>query len=302
MKNLIYKLLFMFISALFVAACSSDEPDYSRSVITIGNTEKTEFDKWLEANLVNPYNIAFKYRYEDIESDLDYYVVPADYNKAVKLAHLVKYLCVETYNEVAGTDFTCEFFPKMFFTIGEWEYKNNGTFILGTAEGGRKVLLAGVNDLDAYLTSAAMLNHYYFKTIHHEFTHILNQTKPIPADFRLITGNAYVADNWSESPYKTIYLSRGFISAYAQHSYQEDFAEMMSIYITNDTDSWDALLAQAEKESEESAASIRQKLDIVKSYMKSAFNIDLDTLRDVLQRRQNEVFSGKVDLEDLTVK
>lgn len=299
MKNLIYKLLFMAISALFVTACSSDEPDYGRSVITIGNTEKTEFDKWLEANFVNPYNIAFKYRYEDIESDLDYYVVPADYAKAVKLAHLVKYLCVETYNEVAGTDFTCEFFPKMFFTIGEWEYKNNGTFILGTAEGGRKVLLAGINELDAYLTSAAMLNHYYFKTIHHEFTHILNQTKPIPADFQLITGSGYVADNWSEEPYKTIYLSRGFISSYAQHSYQEDFAEMMSIYITNDAATWNDLLEQA---GEENAATIQQKFDIVKNYMKSAFNIDLDTLRDVLQRRQNEVFSGKVDLEDLTVK
>ena len=106
MKKHIYNLFLIVLSVLFTAACSSDEPDYNRSVITIGNTEKTEFDKWLEANFVNPYNIAFKYRYEDIESDLDYYVVPAEYNKAVKLAHLVKYLCVDTYNEVAGTDFT----------------------------------------------------------------------------------------------------------------------------------------------------------------------------------------------------
>lgn len=84
MKKHIYNLFLIVLSVLFTAACSSDEPDYNRSVITIGNTEKTEFDKWLEANFVNPYNIAFKYRYEDIESDLDYYVVPAEYNKAVK--------------------------------------------------------------------------------------------------------------------------------------------------------------------------------------------------------------------------
>ena len=107
MKKQIYK-LFLSVLLIAVAACSSDEPDYNRSVITPGNTERTEFDSWLEANFVNPYNIAFKYRYEDIESDFDYYVVPADYNKAIKLAHLVKYLCVETYNEVAGVDFTCE--------------------------------------------------------------------------------------------------------------------------------------------------------------------------------------------------
>lgn len=299
MKKHIYNLFLIVLSVLFTAACSSDEPDYNRSVITIGNTEKTEFDKWLEANFVNPYNIAFKYRYEDIESDLDYYVVPAEYNKAVKLAHLVKYLCVDTYNEVAGTDFTCEHFPKMFFTIGEWEYKNNGTFILGTAEGGRKILLSGINYLDQYIENAQMLNHYYFKTIHHEFTHILNQTKAIPTEYQLVTGNGYVADNWSEEPYNEIYLSRGFISSYAQHSYQEDFAEMMSIYITNDADSWEALLKEADKESE---ALIQQKLDIVKNYMLTSFGIDLDTLRSILQRRQNEVFSGKVDLEDLTIK
>ena len=299
MKKHIYNLFLIVLSVLFTAACSSDEPDYNRSVITIGNTEKTEFDKWLEANFVNPYNIAFKYRYEDIESDLDYYVAPAEYNKAVKLAHLVKYLCVDTYNEVAGTDFTCEYFPKMFFTIGEWEYKNNGTFILGTAEGGRKILLSGINYLDQYIENAQMLNHYYFKTIHHEFTHILNQTKAIPTEYQLVTGNGYVADNWSEEPYNEIYLSRGFISSYAQHSYQEDFAEMMSIYITNDADSWEALLKEADKESE---ALIQQKLDIVKNYMLTSFGIDLDTLRSILQRRQNEVFSGKVDLEDLTIK
>lgn len=299
MKKNIYNLFLLGLIIFFAVSCSSDEPDLGKSIITIGNTEKTEFDHWLEANFVKPYNIAFKYRYEDIESDLDYYTVPAEYNKAVVLAHLVKYLCVETYNEVAGVDFTCEYFPKMFFTIGQWEFKNNGTFILGTAEGGRKILLAGVNDLDLYLSSPQALNHYYLKTIHHEFTHILNQTKSIPADFQLVTGNKYVADSWSETPYDEIYLSRGFISAYSQHSFQEDFAEMMSIYITNDEATWDELMNKA---GDESAPLIKQKLDIVKNYMKTSFNIDLDELRSILLRRQDEVFSGKVDLEDLTVK
>lgn len=299
MKKLIYNLFLLMLSVTFTTACSSDEPDYNRSVITIGNTEKTEFDKWLEANFVNPYNIAFKYRYEDMESDLNYYVIPSEYNKAVKLAHLVKHICVDAYNELVGEDFTCEYFPKMFFSIGEWEYKNNGTYILGTAEGGRKVLLSGTNHLDKYINSSRWLNHYYLKTIHHEFTHILNQTKSIPTEFQLVTGNGYVADNWSEKPYNEIYLTRGFISDYAQHSYQEDFAEMMSIYVVSDAATWEALLDAA---TDESAALIRQKLDIVKSYMMTSYGIDMDDLRNILQRRLNEVLAGKVDLEDLTVK
>ena len=118
--------------------------------------------------------------------------VPARYDDAVKMAHLVKYLCVETYDEVAGTDFTRRYFPKMFFLIGEWEYRNNGTYILGTAEGGRKILLAGLNYLsDNIAKGPEYMNYFYFKTIHHEFTHIMNQTKEIPADFQLVTGDKY---------------------------------------------------------------------------------------------------------------
>ncbi|MDE5650039.1 MAG: hypothetical protein K2I35_03345, partial [Duncaniella sp.] len=236
----IFGLAVLAISALGFTACSSDEPDTSKSVITTGNTEKNDFDRWLTANFNEPYNIDFKYRYEDIEGDFDYYLVPARYEDAITMAHLVKYLCVETYNEVAGTDFTCRYFPKMFYTVGEWEYKNNGTFILGTAEGGRKIFLAGLNYLPQCLGNAELLNYYYFKTIHHEFTHILNQTKTIPVAFQTITYDTYVADLWSESPYNSGYMTRGYVSSYAQHSYTEDFAEVLSIYITNNEAYWNS--------------------------------------------------------------
>ncbi len=79
-------------------------------------------DKWLNDNYVKPYNIDFKYRFELNESDMNYYTVPADYDEAVIMAHLVKYLCIDTYDEVASVDFTREYFPKMFFLIGEFEY------------------------------------------------------------------------------------------------------------------------------------------------------------------------------------
>ena len=214
------------------------------------------------------------------------------------MAHLVKYLCIDTYNEVAGTAFTCRYFPKMFFTVGEWEYKNNGTFILGTAEGGRKIFLAGLNYLPDCLGNAEALNYYYFKTIHHEFTHILNQTKTMPVAFQTVTYDGYVGDMWSEPPYNAQYLQNGFISAYAQHSHTEDFAEMLSIFITNPASYWDSLLASAPSDAQ---SAINQKLDIVRDYMYSSFNIDIDELRNVVQRRQADVVAGKVDLTDLTV-
>lgn len=280
-----------------LVSCSEDDLD-PESVISVDKYEKNEFDNWLEAKYVTPYNIEFKYRYENIESDLNYYTIPADYDCSVLMAHLVKYLCIETYDEVGGTDFTKRYFPKEFFLIGEWQYKNNGTYILGTAESGKKILLAGINYLKQYLNSASGLNSHYIKTIHHEFTHIMNQTRDYPAGFREVTGTTYVSDSWSSSPYNTGYLKRGYITAYAQNSSGEDFAEMLSVYITNDEAWWQSQLTSA---GSDGAELLKTKLDFVRSYMSDTFNIDIDVLRSTILRRQEEVTSGQVDLTDLTI-
>ncbi len=288
----------MAIAALGFAGCSNDDIDYDKSVIATPNAPENDLDRWIALNITSPYNIQIQYRYEDIESDMNYYLVPAKYQGSIIMSHLLKYLCLETYNEAAGVDFTCRYFPKLFSYVGDWKYKNNGTIVLATAEGGRKIYLCGLNYLEGSINNIATLNSRYFKTIHHEFTHILNQTYPIPADYQLITGTGYVADMWSESPYNVGFLGRGFISSYAQHSYTEDFAEMLSIYITNSPEYWETQITEAG----DGADAIQQKLDIVRDYMKTNFNIDIDQLRNILQRRQKDVASGAIDLTDLTLK
>ena len=301
-------IVFALVSALFAVAfssCRKDEPLSKDSIITMDDYIQNDFDKWLEANFVNPYNIVFKYRYQIDESNRTYYTIPASYDCAVIMAHIVKYLCIDSYDEVAGVNFTRQYFPKMFFIIGEWEYNNNGTMILGTAEGGKKILLTGVNwipkVLDGTYSSsydiARGLNHYYIKTIHHEFTHILNQTKDFPVEFSQITPNDYVYNDWSNAPYNSGYMQRGFISSYAQHSDGEDFAEMLSIYVTNTQEQWDSWMADAG----DAASLITAKLDLVKSYMLGTYDINIDQLRATILRRQDEVAAGQVDLTSLTI-
>jgi len=291
-----------------MTACSDDDLD-STSVITVDNVEQNAFDKWLDANYVTPYNIEFKYRYEANEGDFNYYQVPADYDNAVKMAHLVKYLGMEVYDNLAadGIDFTRAYFPKMFYCTGTWDFRNNGTYVLGTAEGGKKIFLAGLNYLGSNLASAERLNHYYIKTIHHEFTHILNQTKSYSSDFKAVTSSSYQGDNWSEDPYDvdTVYLRSGFITAYSQKEDTEDFAEMVSVYITSTAEDWEALLVEAAKGDNDGTTGrelIEAKLEIVKEYMESQWGIDLDELRYELLRREADVISGKIDLDDLTVE
>lgn len=293
MKDKIQILLLLL--ALTWVSCSEEELS-SESVITIDQEDYTPFDYWLERNYVAPYNIQFKYRYEDNESDMNYYTIPARYEAAVKLAHIVKYMCLESYDEVGGIAFTRAYFPKLIFTIGEWEYENNGTYILGTAEGGKKILLSGANYIDQYVKDADELNRYYLKTIHHEFTHIMNQTVNYSADFQLITGSGYVADKWSEPPYNTDFLTRGFITAYAQHSPDEDLAEMLSTFVCNSPERWAYWMGLAGTEGERL---IMTKFDLVNRYMNDSFGIDLVQLRNVVQRRQLDITMGRIDLESL---
>ena len=303
-----YILHIAIILAILGAASSCVKDEMSpNSVISVTQTKQNDFDRWLEANFLLPYNIDFKYRFEMNESDMNYFTIPADYEYSVVMAHLVKYLCVETYDEVAGITFTRTYFPKMFFLTGEWEYRNNGTIILGTAEGGKKIFLAGVNLLEETLTKGygefagnptESLNHYFIKTIHHEFTHILNQNVDYPVDFAMITGTDYVADSWSDAPFNTEFLQRGFITDYAQHSDGEDFAEMLSEYITHNQQWWDTQIDKAG----EKGSRINAKLDIVRNYMKDSFDIDIDVLRATVLRRQQDVFDGQVDLHSVEIK
>ena len=297
MKRLAYILTAMLAAAPFLVSCEQDNPDREHSIIVVNKKDRTPFDDWLDTYFVHPYNIQFKYRYQMDESTLSYTSIPADYHAAIMRAHIVKFMCIDTYDEVAGSDFTRRYFPKMFFLMGEWEYKNNGTMILGTAESGRKIKLAGINYLPGYSRDPDQLNHYYLKTIHHEFTHILNQTKDFPVKFSQITPESYVTDSWNDTD--SDYLRRGFISKYSQHSDREDFAGMMSMYITNSPERWESWLNTA---GDSGRSFLESKLDIVRDYMDNSFGIDLDELRSVILRREGELASGQVDIESLDIK
>ena len=109
-KNTIYSILLAGVAIFTTVSCSEDDLS-SDSVITTDKQDKTPFDYWLDVNYVQPFNIAVKYRYEYNESDENYYTVPAQYDQAVEMAHIVKYSCIDAYIETAGMEFTCKYFP-----------------------------------------------------------------------------------------------------------------------------------------------------------------------------------------------
>ena len=292
MKKYIYTLLFA--ASIVLGACSEDKLD-SHSIFDTESPERNAFDTWLLLNYVVPYNIQFNYKYIDKESDNTYNLIPAEYDKCVAMAKLTKYLWIDSYNELLGETFIKTYCPRMIQLIGSKAYNSQGSVVLGTAEGGLKITLYNVNELNANSPDIDFLNTWFFKTMHHEFAHILQQTKSYDPDYDRISEGLYVSGDWYQETEKDA-LANGFISPYAMSEPREDIAEVTSIYVTNTAEYW---AKQMEAAGTKGADIINQKLSIVKNYMQTAWNIDMDELRNVVQRRMGDVVSGELDLETL---
>lgn len=240
--------LFLLAAPLLVA-CSDDElgptifPEVSDEPDPSSYTYK--FDKWLNMNFRDVYNVDFKYLMEDVEADMDYNLVPATFENARDLALLTKYLWYDSYDELTGKDFIKSYGPRILHLVGSPAYNpNSGTETLGLAEGGLKVTLFKVNEMD--LSDINMLNEYYFRTMHHEFGHILHQTKSYPTDFNLLSNGRYDESTW-QSKQPGLVASEGFITPYASSQAREDFAETIANYMTRTDEQMELILWMAKQ-------------------------------------------------------
>ena len=286
--KILNKINVLLFSSVLLFSCS-DEKLNPESIFVDKKVESNELDNYIQQKYTKDYNIAILYKFVEKESDLDYNLSPASYESSVRMTKLLYHLGIEPYDKITGSkDFIKKYFPKLLNYIGSPAYRNNGTFVLGTAEGGVKITLYLLNELNAETgKDVAFLNYYYFHTMHHEFGHILHQTKGYPASFEQITGARYVSDAWSD-----IYESEadatalGFVSPYASKEPNEDFVETYSYYITLSPAQWNQRISRG---GEEGKALIEAKLDIVRTYFQNVWNIDLDELRDEILARQADL-------------
>lgn len=200
-------------------------------------------DTFVKVNFLEPYNLRFIYRMEDVGSDKDKNLVPARYEQSSKLAVLSKYLWYDIYKMYAGELFVKENSPRIIHVVGSKSYNpTQGTETLGVAEGGIKITLYGTNELDE--NDIDYMNKYFFHTMHHEFGHILDQHKLHPTAFNTISNGKYDAMGWSDTP-DSVSCGRGFVTSYGSSGVSEDLVEISSTYITADTLQWIDLLNSA---------------------------------------------------------
>lgn len=290
----IYFLAIAVLLSLGFASCSEDNPS-DESIFPNKPVQRDNFDKWLLTNYTYPYNIDFKYKMEDIYSDMKYHLVPGDSAKSAKLAIIAKYLWFDAYAECVGSNFVKENVPRVIHLIGSAAYNSGeGTMVLGTAEGGLVITLYMVNRLtDKTLKDYATMNEYYFHTMHHEFTHILNQKIPYDENFQHISEGSYVSGDWYQVQAAEA-NKKGFVTPYAMSEPIEDFAEMLSVYVTTSPSDWQALMRRA---GSQGAPFIQAKLDIIRAYMKDSWKLDIDALRSIVLRRASEI--NQLDLNKL---
>lgn len=290
MKHLFYNIMIAVALVCAASACSSDDLS-ENSIYNTAEPVRNEFDQWLLTNFTYPYNVEVTYKLNDIETDVSYTVVPADSAKAAKLAKLVKYMWYDAYDEVVGQEFLKKYSPRLIMMVGSGMYQSQGTVILGYASGSIKIALCNVNELtDDYLTDIDVLNEWYLSTLHHEFTHILNQKVSYDKAFDQISEGDYVSGNWYQVTNETAY-SLGFVRNYAMQEPDEDFAETCADYIVYSDAKWNTIKEGAG----ENYAKIEEKVEFIRAYLQSSFGLDIDRLREVVQRRASEIKDLNLD-------
>jgi substrate import-associated zinc metallohydrolase lipoprotein len=342
MEKIYIKIVLFAFLAVFSSACVQFDDSLTESIFedepALDPTSETySFDRYLEDNYRKAYNLDFLYKMQDVGSDIDYNLIPTELEKSKQMAILAKYLWFDAYAEVVGPEFLKYYGPRIIHLIGSGAYNPNlGTVVLGSAEGGIKVTLYECNRMNP--NQVEVLNEYYFKTMHHEFSHILHQQKTYPKEFETYSAGHYDPSYWQQRS-NEVAASLGFASPYGSSQPREDFVEIIANYIVKSDAWWKDWLDMASKEwrvkldkegnpvsvedqygnltnvyevtTEESdgiagKAVIETKIKICRKWLKESWSIDLDKMRANVQERQLHIAEalkkGSAEIDSYKIK
>ena len=273
------------------ASCKKEDPlaDVDNIQGLGGDTwAQGPIDKWIYDNLTVPYNIAVKYKWDQSEIALNRTVVPVREEQVIPVLGAIKKAWIDVYEAEAGNLFVKRYTPKFFVLEGSGSYNPDGTATLGTAEGGRKVVLYQLNyfrtkDMAGYRPSDSLVIREVLHTIHHEFGHILHQTVMYPLEYKRISIGLYTA-NWNNVS-RTAALQDGFITPYSMSKPDEDFVEMIATMLTEGKAGFDRIVNSISGTSPngttaaEAKSRLRQKEDLVVDYFNKVWKIDFYSLQ-----------------------
>ena len=273
MKKIFIHTIILVSAMSLIFSCSSKIDDVSPVVQGLGGDilTKQPIDTWLETNFTKPYNIEVKYRWDANELP-NKILVPPLVSKVQPVMEGVKAIWIDPYEAEAGSDFIKKFCPKQYVLVGSANWNGNGTITLGTAEGGKKVVLYQINEFDKKdVAGVKQILH----TIHHEFGHIMQQNVATPLAYKRITPGSYTSNWYNVSDAQA--LSLGYITPYSMLTTDEDFVEVLATMLVEGKTAYDARVNAIP--SAAGKAALRQKGQIVIDYLKTTYNIDFTRLQ-----------------------
>ena len=285
MKKIV-QILFIGTLTFGLASCNQDKfgPSIFIDPVEDTNAFSYEFDQWLYQHYTEPYNVDFRYRLDDNATDPNYNVVPVSMGMADTIAHVALYLWYDVYDSVAPAGFLKENGPRIIQLIGSAMINAaQGTEKLGQAEGGIKITLMKINLMET--DNIDQLNEYIFKTMHHEFSHILHQKKTYPKEFEQLSAADYNPDGWQYTSDRDAW-QMGFASPYGGSQAREDFVEIIANYIVKSDADLNRMLTVAGQDGKKGRKILEQKIDICRTWLAEKWNLDLDALRAEVQKRQ----------------
>ncbi|RFM36559.1 zinc-binding metallopeptidase [Chitinophaga silvisoli] len=295
---------FFFLLVIALAACSKENDDLSgvQDIPGLGGDTWVEgsLDKWLHDSLTVPYNIEVKYKWDQFEFDVTKTLVPPKEEVVIPAMQAIMKVWIDNYIKYAGELFFKKYSPKFFILSGSASWNDNGTITLGTAEGGRKVVMYLLNEfrtkgMDGYQPRDTANVKQIFHVIEHEFGHILHQNIMYPTEFKKISVGLYTA-NWNNI-YDADAHQDGFVTAYAMSSENEDFVEMISTMLIEGKEGFDRIVNSVQDKTSDNGttqaqavAALRQKEAMVVNYYKSAYDVDFYALQKATRDSINALF------------
>ncbi|GEP94027.1 zinc-binding metallopeptidase [Chitinophaga cymbidii] len=245
-------------------------------------------DFWIRDSLTTPLNVSVKYKWDQGELDFNRTLVPPKEEKIIPVLSAIKKVWLDNYIAEAGELFMKRYCPKFFVLVGSASYNTDGTITLGTAEGGRRILLYVLNDfrikgMPGYVPSDSNNVKMMFHTIEHEFGHILHQTVMYPEDYKRISVGDYTS-NWNNVTDDAARRD-GFITAYAMSRADEDFVEMISMMLVEGRGGFENIINGITQPGpngttpEEAKAKLRQKEAMVVAYFNDTWGINFYSLQ-----------------------
>lgn len=319
MNDMKHKIIVLISCLSLLLSCNKEEGLQPDSVLRpIGSTEETRaLDAWIEANITRPYGVRVIYRFNPNAATGDFTAYPPEVSKIKPVLETLKALFFELYNDprVSHRPFLLEKTPINLYLYGG---PNNDIYGIPLLYNKGAI----PSDMFVYNVNTFRANnpadvYVLMRSVHHQFARRLMELFPYPHKrFAAISQSQYTHSMkgletiFNSSPteadkYRSRYYAQrnGFLTLYAMFNAESDFAENISLSLTESrkniqhyfNEAAIPLPAEGPEQIAISEARARRahnqivaKYSIVEEYFKKDIEVSLSKLQLLSVKKTNE--------------